>query len=77
MTGLTTWERHEAGQPPRDRDERQRFRELDVIRPCSACGRPSTRTDPLVLAEGWHVHVSHVRDPQDGFYGAVFQAVAS
>ena len=30
MTGLTTWERHEAGLPPRDRDERARYREYDA-----------------------------------------------
>ena len=29
LTVLTTWERHEAGYPPRDTDERQRYRELD------------------------------------------------
>jgi len=29
LTAMTTWERHEAGFPPRDADERARYRELD------------------------------------------------
>ena len=45
--------------------------------PCQACGNPGTEADPLVLAEGWRVHLSHVLDPGDGFYGSVFQAVAA
>lgn len=45
--------------------------------PCAACGHLETAADPLVLAEGFRVHLSHVLDPADGFYGAVFQAVAS
>jgi hypothetical protein len=30
MTGLTTWERWEAGLPPRGRDERRRYAEYDA-----------------------------------------------
>jgi hypothetical protein len=30
MTGLTTWERHEAGLPPRDREETARCAEMDA-----------------------------------------------
>jgi hypothetical protein len=33
LTAMTTWERHEAGFPPRDAGERARYRELDQ---CSA-----------------------------------------
>lgn len=43
---------------------------------CAACGRPPAKADPLVLAEGRRIHLHHVLDPADGFYGAVFQAVA-
>ena len=30
----TTWERHEAGLPARDREERARYAELDASRGC-------------------------------------------
>ena len=30
LTAMTTWERHEAGWPARDADERARYRELDA-----------------------------------------------
>jgi len=33
LTAMTTWERHEAGYPPRDAEERARYRELDTARP--------------------------------------------
>ena len=33
QTAMTTWERHEAGWPARDADERARYRELDAGRP--------------------------------------------
>ena len=41
---------------------------------CQACGNPGTGTDPIVLAEGYRVQVSHVLDEASGFYGSVFQA---
>jgi hypothetical protein len=44
---------------------------------CAACGNPPAEADPLVLAEGVRIHLHHVRDPEDGFYGVGFQAVAS
>lgn len=44
---------------------------------CQACGNPETGSDPIVLAEGWQVHLSHVLDEDSGFYGSVFQAVAA
>jgi hypothetical protein len=37
QTAMTTWERHEAGWPARDADERARYHELDVAeRPAGA-----------------------------------------
>ena len=33
LTAMTTWERHEAGYPARDADERARYRELDQCSP--------------------------------------------
>jgi hypothetical protein len=44
---------------------------------CQACGNPPLAEDPIVLAEGRQVHLSHVLDPDDGFYGSVFQEVAA
>ena len=40
LTALTTWERHEAGWPARDADERARYRELDQ---CS--GQPAAEIE--------------------------------
>jgi hypothetical protein len=42
---------------------------------CAACGNPATETDPLVLAGGYRIHLHHVRDEGDGFYGAPFQSL--
>jgi hypothetical protein len=40
---------------------------------CAACGQEDCPRNPLVLAEGGMlIHVSHVLDPDDGFYGAAF-----
>lgn len=33
LTAMTTWERHEAGWPARDADERARYREFDQCSP--------------------------------------------
>jgi len=32
LTAMTTWERHEAGFPPRSKDEQARYAELDAAR---------------------------------------------
>ena len=45
----------------------------DLARHCAACGHPEAPRNPLVLAEdGYRVHVSHVLDPDDGYYGEAF-----
>jgi hypothetical protein len=44
---------------------------------CAACGNPPAEADPLVLADGWRIHLHHVRDENDGFYGIPFQALAA
>jgi hypothetical protein len=44
---------------------------------CAACGHQGTGADPLVLADGHRIHVSHVLDAGSGFYGVPFQAVAA
>jgi len=50
---------------------------LEAVDPCAACGHLPTTGDPLVLAEGFRIHLHHVRDESDGFYGVPFQAVAA
>jgi hypothetical protein len=42
---------------------------------CAACGNPATEADPLVLAGGYRIHLSHVRDEDGGFYGVPFQSL--
>jgi hypothetical protein len=45
---------------------------------CAACGRDGAERDPLVIAaDGYRVHVSHVIDPADGYYGVPFAAGAA
>ncbi len=45
---------------------------------CAACGRQETARDPLVLAgDGYRVHVSHVLDERDGYYGVPFTAAGA
>ncbi len=40
---------------------------------CAACGHPETGRNPLVLAfDGYRVHVSHVTEPGNGYYGTPF-----
>ena len=41
LTAMTTWERHEAGWPNRDKDEEARYAELDR---CAA--RPEAEMEP-------------------------------
>ena len=40
LTAMTTWERHEAGFPARDADERARYAELD-----QRSGRPEAELE--------------------------------
>lgn len=48
MTGMTTWERHEAGLPPRDRDERRRYAEYDAAQGgVTEIGYPEPDKGPL------------------------------
>lgn len=52
MTGLTTWERWNAGLPPRDKDERRRYAEYDAsARPArtyvTEIGYPEPTRGPL------------------------------
>jgi hypothetical protein len=44
---------------------------------CAACGNAETARDPLVVADGYRIHVSHARDEDSGYYGVAFQQVAS
>lgn len=45
---------------------------------CAACGRAGTAPDPLVLAgDGYRVHVSHVLDEHDGYFGVPFAAAGA
>ena len=57
----------------------QRVRDAgDLRHACAACGHSETPRNPLVLAgDGYRVHVRHLTDPADGYYGVPFQAVAS
>lgn len=37
---------------------------------CAACGHEGSVFAPLVLVDGYRIHLSHTLDPADGFYGA-------
>jgi hypothetical protein len=45
---------------------------------CSACGHPGAERDPLVIAgDGYRVHLSHVLDERDGYFGVPFAAAGA
>ena len=39
------------------------------MKPCQACGRPTSPQDPPVQVDGYRIHASHLTDPRSGFYG--------
>ena len=68
MTGLTTWERWNAGIPPRDKDERQRYAEYDAATGAaafpSAAPAGTTQTDPALEPDRGPLQV--LRSPKAG-----------
>jgi hypothetical protein len=54
-------------------EAQQRRDACDLRSSCAACGHRETDRNPLVLAaDGYRVHVTHVNEPGNGYYGMPF-----
>jgi hypothetical protein len=79
MTAATIRTRRTDGLPSRTPDELAAYAvlaEVSARNICTDCGSRGDGSNPLVLAEGVLIHVSHALDEDSRYYGAVFQAAS-